>query len=109
MTPEGKVKAAIDKLLDSYIDLCAPLYYEKWVPYGYGKKGLDYNITCAGHTVIVEAKAPGEWLTGIQRETALKFLAADAKVFCVSTPEGLAALDRCLMGMLKGKPLPDAR
>jgi hypothetical protein len=93
MTPEGKVKALVNKYLST---LRAPfsgvdIYVEMPVPSGYGKSGLDYTMCIWGHFVAVETKAPGEWLTPRQRTRALEILGAGGTVFVISGPEGLQA------------------
>lgn len=93
MTPEGAVKARIKALLSSY-DEC--LYYEAWVPSGYGKQGLDYNACAAGRALYIEAKRPGGDLTPRQRVTLRKAYLAGGACFIISTDEGLAALARWL-------------
>ena len=91
MTPEGRVKATINKYLST---LRAPfsgveIYVEMPVPTGYGKSGLDYTLCLWGHFVAIECKAPGEWLTPRQRTRALEILGAGGTVFVISSPEGL--------------------
>lgn len=101
MTPEGKVKSLINRYLST---LRTPLsgvecYVEMPVPTGFGKSGLDYTICLWGHFVSIEAKAPGEWLTPRQRDTALAIHEAGGAVFVISGPEGLQAfadwVERC--------------
>ena len=96
MTPEGKVKRLIDKYLFTLhsISSVVRLYHEKPVPTGFGKSGLDYTCSINGRFVAIEAKAPGEWLTPRQRKTALAILKSGGKVFVISGPQGLAALQR---------------
>lgn len=96
MTPEGRIKKMVNKYL-SY--LRNPLddteiYVEMPVPTGYGKSGLDYTICLWGHFVAIETKAPKEWLTPRQRETALKIYQAGGSVFVISSEEGLEAFKR---------------
>lgn len=88
MTPEGRVKAKVNKYLTSIKEY---VYWEMPVPTGYGKSGLDYTICLAGRFVAIETKAPGEWLTPRQRDRALDILSKGGKVFVISGPEGLAA------------------
>lgn len=56
MTPEGKVKAEIKKVLDAE---GADLHYYMPVPAGYGKPHLDYIGCFFGLFFAIEAKAPG--------------------------------------------------
>lgn len=53
MTPEGKVKAAINKILDMY---GTALYRFMSVPNGYGKSTLDYLCIFHGRGFAIEAK-----------------------------------------------------
>lgn len=91
-TPEGKVKKQVRKLLDDYNRESGGLWYNMPVPYGYGKPSLDFAIVFKGRAIFVETKAPGEWLTPLQRQTAVSLLNAGAKVFVVSRADGLFAL-----------------
>jgi hypothetical protein len=63
MTPEGKVKAKVKKLLKTWGKNC---YYEMPVPGGFGKSGLDFNICFCGCWISIETKAPGQTLTDRQ-------------------------------------------
>jgi len=95
MTPEGKVK----KMINNFLDSIPSLYYERPVPTGFGKSGLDYTLCLWGHFVVIEAKAPGEWLTPRQRERVLQVLSAGGSAFAISNVEGLEAfknwVERC--------------
>lgn len=64
MTPEGRVKEKIKKLLDSYM----PLWYFMPVSGGFGKQGIPDFIICANGTfVVVEAKAEDGHVTSLQQ------------------------------------------
>lgn len=65
MTPEGKIKAQINKLLDEYK---SGAYKFMPVPSGYGPSSLDYIICIAGKFIGVEAKAPGGKPTDRQKK-----------------------------------------
>ena len=92
MTPEGRVKKLVSIYLDDLGENC---YKIMFVPVGYGKRNqLDYTLCLYGQFVAIETKAPGEWLTPLQRQTCRGILRAGGKVFIVSGPEGLAALKR---------------
>jgi len=56
MTPEGKVKQDIDKYLKRLAPDC---YYKKPVPCGFGKSGVDYDVTYYGMSIAIEAKRKG--------------------------------------------------
>lgn len=90
---ERDVKLAIKACLDS----CKPwVHYDMPVPYGYGKRPLDFNGCCCGEAFFIEAKAPGEQPTPQQRDTLLKALAAGATCFIISETATVAVLDRWL-------------
>jgi hypothetical protein len=95
-TPEGVVKAGIDKMLDDYESLGVVMFRFKPVQYGMGKRALDYICCIAGQFVAIEAKRPGETLRPLQRKTALDIFNAGGKVFIVSSIEGLNVLARWL-------------
>jgi hypothetical protein len=82
LTPEGRVKAAVNRLLKPYID--AELVY-KFMPVqtGYGRKTLDYLLCVVGHFIAIETKKPGGALTGLQLEHKREIEAAGGKVFKV--------------------------
>jgi len=83
MTPEGKVKAAIRKVLDHYK---SRLYYEMAVPYGYGKSGLDFTCCVNGLYFSIEAKAPGKRPTDRQRNVTIAGQKrAGAKTFVIDS------------------------
>lgn len=63
MTPEGRVKRGIKKVLD----LHKSIYSFMPVPSGFGKSSLDYVLCVGGVFVAIEAKAPGKKLTPRQR------------------------------------------
>ena len=99
MTPEGRVK----KLVSSYLEdlqndldkIGAELYTSMFVPVGYGKRNqLDYTLCLYGYFVAIETKAPGEWLTPLQRQTARNIIRSGGKVFIISGAEGLQAFKR---------------
>jgi hypothetical protein len=91
VTPEGKVKAKVSALLKRY-----GVEYAMPVQNGMGKQMLDYVCCWQGRRLDIETKAPGNWLTPKQCLTALNMWKAGAKVFIISNPEGLAALERYL-------------
>jgi hypothetical protein len=63
-TPEGRIKRRINRILDD-----ARVYYRMPVPSGFGRKVVDY-YGCRpgdGRFFVIEAKAPGEKPTPLQR------------------------------------------
>lgn len=80
MTPEGKVKAGITKLLKRH----APyVFYDMPVPGGYGKSTLDYVGWVCGRAFAIEAKAKGKLPTKRQETTIKEMMAAGAVVFVI--------------------------
>lgn len=90
MTPEGKVKAKVKALLNAQ-----GVEFDMPVQAGYSRQMLDFcPCSVNGHLLIIETKAPGEWLTPLQRTTAVRWLKTGASVFVVSNEAGLIALSR---------------
>lgn len=78
MTPEGKVKGRVKRLLKKYD--C----YQFWpVQTGYGSPTLDCIACCNGHFIGIETKAPGKHPTPRQRLTMEDMAAAGAKVIVI--------------------------
>jgi hypothetical protein len=88
MTPEGKIKAKIDKLLKKY----SYVYYHKPVMNGMGAPTLDYVGCANGRYFAIEAKAAGKTLTDRQRQTMLTIEAAGGDVFLISNDAQLEFL-----------------
>lgn len=82
MTPEGKVKAAVKKLLDSY----APhVWYFMPVQRGLGcKRGVpDFVGVCNGQFFAVETKAPGKHPTALQEYVMHQLDTAGGSTFVI--------------------------
>jgi hypothetical protein len=92
---ERDVKRKVSALL-ALASEHGPLYV--WMPVvtGYGKRGLDYICCISGQFVAIETKRPGEDLRPKQREMARDMCTSGGKVFVISGPVGLAALERYL-------------
>lgn len=88
MTPEGKVKHAVDQVLHF-----AGAYKHKPVQNGMGAPALDYHVCCRGFYAAIEAKAPGETFTKRQARTARDALKAGASVFLVDSTSGVGMSD----------------
>lgn len=87
MTPEGKVKAKVKRLLDKF-----KARYEFWpVPYGYGASTLDCLICFRGRFIAVETKAPGKKPTDRQKMIIQQILAAGGIALVV---DGDTAIDQ---------------
>jgi hypothetical protein len=99
VTPEGRIKKLVDFVLEKLSialeETDQELYIHKPVPVGYGKRNtLDFHLCLAGHFIAIECKAPGEWLTPMQRQSCRALYRAGATVFIISGPDGIAALER---------------
>jgi hypothetical protein len=88
MTPEGKVKRSITKVLKSY----PRVHYTMPVPSGFGQSSLDY-VGCAGGLYFeIEAKRPGGKPTDRQLAMKRNVEAAGGRVFLIDGPHGLKQL-----------------
>lgn len=97
MTPEGRIKQKIKKVLDIYKE--DGIYYFMPVPGGYGKSTLDYLGFFYGFGFAVEAKAPGEKPTPRQEGTIADIGRSGAPVFVIDGEETLAPFARWLAGI----------
>lgn len=95
MTPEGKVKRAIRKVLDKY----KSAYVFMSVPSGYGKSTLDYLICCHGRFIAIEAKAPGKKPTPRQKKIIGEIERAGGDVLVIDTEKGAQQLGVLLSGI----------
>lgn len=77
MTPEGKTKKEIKKVLKQL-----RCWYYMPVPSGYGKPSLDFLCCVGGLMFAVEAKAPGKKMTPRQLITAEEMLEYGIPSFC---------------------------
>ncbi len=79
MTPEGKVKAKVNRALAKL-----PKAY-KFMPVqnGMGAPGLDYYCCIAGLFVAIETKVEGKDMTDRQKVTRDNIEAAGGLVFCI--------------------------
>jgi hypothetical protein len=105
MTPEGKIKARINKLLDSYE---GHMYRYMPVPSGYGKQSVDYLVCVDGLFVGIEAKKPGERPTARQDGVLEDIRAAGGSTFVVNDDASLEVLERFLHDVIKWG-YPDGR
>lgn len=93
MTPEGKVKSNIKKLLDIYKPR---LYYFMPVPSGYGVSTLDFIGALNGQFFAIEAKAPGKRPTQRQDGVIADVIASGAWAFVVEGEIGMPELEAWL-------------
>lgn len=85
MTPEGKVKARVNKVLDTYKP---ELWRYMPVPGGFGKQALDYICCYKGVFFSIETKRPGGTPTDKQLGTIEDIEKADGKVFMIDGDNG---------------------
>jgi len=97
MTPEGRVKAKVNRVLDPYIK-AGDLYKFMPVQNGFGKKGLDYYCCFRGKFFAIETKAPGKEPTALQWACIRELKRAGADVFIVDDDESLLDLSGFLGG-----------
>jgi len=95
MTPEGKVKAAVNRLLKPYIERYE-VYKFMPVQTGYGMKTLDYLLCAWGKFLAIETKAPGKEPTELQETYIREIEAAGGKVFVVDGGDSLLVLSAYL-------------
>jgi hypothetical protein len=91
MTPEGKVKDLVKKLLKQH-----GAYYHMPVQNGMGAPTLDFVCCFKGRYIAIETKAPGKKPTPRQELTMTQMAEAGAAVFTVSDDESLATLSAYL-------------
>lgn len=80
MTPEGKIKAAVNKVLAAY---GKDIYKFMPVPGGFGPSSLDYILCVGGIFVAIEAKKPGGKTTARQNFIIRQIKDAGGKVFVI--------------------------
>jgi hypothetical protein len=81
VTPEGKVKAVIKRILDPLKPL---VWYDMPVPGGWGKSVLDFVGSAYGHPFAIEAKAAGGKATPRQHAVIRRLEAAGVQCFVVA-------------------------
>ena len=96
MTPEGKIKADIKKLLAKYQ---GRIYYHMPVPSGYGEPTLDFIGAFYGRFFAIEAKAPTKEPSERQVGTIERMRVGGAQVFVIDGLEGIGQLASWLIGV----------
>lgn len=100
MTPEGKVKSQVNKLLDR-----PGVYRFMPVPSGYGEMTVDYLCCIGGLFVGIETKAPGKKPTGRQENVLRRIRDAGGFTFVIDgAPEQLAELQAFVDHNLQSYP-----
>lgn len=92
MTPEGRVKVKVRKLLDLMIRQKLSIYAFMPVQRGLGASALDYYCCISGWFVAIETKVPGKKLTLRQVITAKEIAAARGLVCVVRNDDDIIAL-----------------
>lgn len=91
MTPEGKVKERVKRLLKKY-----GAYWFMPVQTGRGKRGLDFHCAYYGKAFWIETKAGSAGMTPLQESTSTD-MRQHGEVFLVNDDPGtLLALERWL-------------
>jgi hypothetical protein len=88
MTPEGKVKDKVKKMLKAY-----GAYYHCPVQNGMGEPTLDFICCHNGRFFAIETKAPGGKPTKRQEVTMYNIAFAGGFVFVISNQEQLDILE----------------
>jgi hypothetical protein len=88
VTPEGKVKAAVNKLLAKY----KRVYRFMPVQYGYGESTLDFLICVNGHFLAIETKAKGKKPTQRQKQVMEKITSAGGTALVIDDAADLTNL-----------------
>lgn len=96
MTPEGRVKARVNKALKA---LGADVWRFMPVQSGYGTAALDYLLCIRGRFVAIETKAPGNKLTPMQEGTKAQMEAAGGIVLVVSDDSSLAIAMKIILAL----------
>lgn len=96
MTPEGRVKAKVNKALKT-------LGLECWrfmpVQSGYGTPALDYLLCIKGRFVALETKKPGGKLTPLQEGTKAAIEAAGGIVLIIQDDTSLEIAMKILLAL----------
>lgn len=90
MTPEGRVKAMVDRALKEHFGVRC--YKFKPVQNGMGKPGLDYFNCIHGFFIGIETKIIGKNLTPRQLLTVKEIEAAGGHVFVIRTAGDIDAM-----------------
>lgn len=80
MTPEGRVKDQVKKLLKKF---SPQVYYHMPVQNGMGRPCLDFNGCANGRRFDIETKAPGQKPTPRQQLTISDLERAGSRVFVI--------------------------
>lgn len=99
MTPEGKIKAAVKRKLNSLYEC-----YHHWpVQTGMGAPTLDCVGCYRGMFFAIETKAPGKVPTARQEHTIEEMAGAGACVMVISSMEGVENIGKVLEACFNGE------
>lgn len=89
VTPEGKVKEAVKKLLKEH-----GAYYHMPVQNGMGAPALDFHVCHNGRYAGIETKAKGQPATVRQQRTMREIMLSGGSLFLIDSTDGadMAAL-----------------
>ena len=102
MTPEGKVKAKVNRALAQL----PRVYRFMPVQMGMGIATLDYLLCIDGQFIAIETKVKGKTLTARQLKTAEEICAAGGRVFVVDDDASLARTMKCIRSGGSGPGYP---
>lgn len=90
VTPEGKVKKLVNKVLDEFDDhLTGAEIYRYWpVPSGFGASSLDCIVCYRGVFLAIETKAPKKKPTPRQELCIAQMRAAGGRVLVIDSEAG---------------------
>lgn len=98
MTPEGKVKAAVKKILDQY-----GVYHFSPAANGYGRVGVPDIICCInGYFVAIECKAGKGKTTALQDRELAAIVGAGGEALVIN--EARVATLHITLEILKARP-----
>lgn len=99
VTPEGKIKKLVNKMLDEFVvDLASPQLYRYWpVPSGFGESSLDCIVCYYGVFMAIETKAPGKKPTPRQQDCMMRMRCAGGIVHVVDSPDDVEKLRNRLL------------
>jgi hypothetical protein len=92
MTPEGKVKAAVNRVIDKF----KGVYKFMPVPGGFGASTIDYILCVNGHFVGIETKAPGKKPTDRQKHIIGQIVRAGGTCFVIDSVDSTHELQSFL-------------
>ncbi len=105
MTPEGKIKAYLNKRLKEAFGV--KCYRFMPVQMGYGASTVDYLLCIYGKFVAIETKAPGKTMTERQTVTMMQVQKSGGLTFVVDSKEKADKVIHEISSYLHFKAEPD--